>query len=51
MTNEVLTQETLTRLLQEAEAAHAEFERKLNHRDDDWASWYAAFILQKIQAM
>ena len=49
MRNVILTQELLTVFLQEAEAAHAEYERKLGHRDDNWADWYATFLLPKLQ--
>jgi hypothetical protein len=42
-----LTKEQLAELLREAEKAHAEYEQSLGHRDDDWPSWYAAFIVKK----
>ncbi len=41
-------QERLTQLLCEAEAAHAEFEKRLGHADADWPSWYAKYILDKV---
>ena len=44
-----LTKEALESLLKEAEKAHAEYERALDHRDDDWAAWYAAFIIKRLQ--
>lgn len=28
-----------------AEAAHAVYEKTLGHRDENWADWYAAYIL------
>ncbi len=49
MQKEALTKETLMSLLQEAEKAHAEYEYALGHRDDDWATWYAAFIINRLQ--
>lgn len=45
-----LTAERLARLLRQAEAAHAEHEARLGERDEDWPAWYAAFILDKLQA-
>ena len=49
MQKETLTIEALTSLLQEAEKAHAEYEYALGHRDDDWATWYAGFIIESLQ--
>ena len=42
-----LTKEELTRLLREAEAAHGEYERDElgGVRDEEWAAWYAEFIV------
>jgi hypothetical protein len=44
-----LTQEHLAELLREAERAHAEFERELGHRDEDWPAWYAGYILEQLR--
>lgn len=44
-----LTQEELARLLREAEQAHADYEKQLGHSDDDWPTWYAAYIIGKLQ--
>jgi len=44
-----LTQERLASLLKEAEGAHAEYERKLGQRDEQWPQWYAAYILEKLE--
>ena len=44
-----LTPERLAELLREAEKAHAEHEKELGRRDDDWPSWYAAFILERLR--
>jgi hypothetical protein len=43
-----LTQQELAGLLKDAESAHAEYERELGHRDDDWPTWYADYILAKL---
>jgi hypothetical protein len=43
-----LTREQLAQLLREAESAHAEHERELGQRDEDWPTWYAGFILDKL---
>jgi hypothetical protein len=44
-----LTKDNLEKLLREAEKAHGEYEQKLGHRDDNWPSWYAEFIVEKLQ--
>jgi hypothetical protein len=49
MQKEALTKEALTRLLKEAEKAHAEYEYTLFHRDNDWETWYAGFIINRLQ--
>ena len=49
MQKEGLTEGALTNLLKEAEKAHAEYEYGLCHRDADWATWYAAFIIKRLQ--
>ncbi|HEX8100773.1 MAG TPA: hypothetical protein VF660_11310 [Actinomycetota bacterium] len=38
----------LAQLLREAEAAHADYEKKLGRPDDDWPAWYARFIVDKL---
>ena len=43
-----LTQEDLAVLLQAAERAHGEYERDLGARDEDWPSWYAGYILGRL---
>ncbi len=35
----------LARALKRAEAAHGEHEARTGQRDEDWPSWYAAFML------
>ena len=49
MDTTALTQEELAALLHEAERAHAEYERELGRRDEDWPAWYAGYILDKVQ--
>ncbi len=44
-----LTREDLARLLREAAQAHAEYERELGERDEDWPSWYAAWIADRLR--
>jgi hypothetical protein len=45
-----LTAETLAQLLRDAEHAHGEYERTLGHRDDDWPSWYASYIVDRLNS-
>lgn len=47
---EELTKEGLAALLRAAERAHGEYERTLGHRDEDWPSWYAEFMLRQLHA-
>ena len=46
-----LTKEELTRLLREAEKAHGQYEKEElgGERDEDWASWYAEFIVNALR--
>ncbi len=44
-----LTKDELARLLREAEHAHAEYEKELGRRDEDWASWYAGWIVDRLR--
>ncbi len=45
-----LTKEELTRLLREAEAAHGQYEKEElgGERDEEWAPWYAEFIVNAL---
>lgn len=45
-----LTVEQLAELLREAERAHGEYERELGRPDEDWPTWYAQFIVDKLAA-
>jgi hypothetical protein len=38
--------DTLGRALRDAEKAHAAYEAKLGHRDENWADWYAQYIVE-----
>jgi hypothetical protein len=49
MQKEAFTKEALTSLLIEAEKAHAEYEYALGQKDYDWATWYAGFIIERLQ--
>jgi hypothetical protein len=46
-----LTKEELTRLLRAAEAAHGKYERDQlgGVRDEEWAPWYAEFIVNALR--
>jgi len=46
-----LTKEELTRLLRAAEAAHGKYERDElgGVRDEEWAPWYAEFIVNALR--
>jgi hypothetical protein len=46
---EELSQEELAQLLRDAEKAHGEYERELGERDEDWPSWYAGWILERLR--
>ncbi len=46
---EELSVQRLATLLREAEAAHGEYEKQLGHPDDDWPTWYARYIVDKIK--
>lgn len=43
-----LTQDKLAELLRDAERAHGEYERELGARDEDWPTWYAGYILERL---
>jgi hypothetical protein len=51
MALEDLTKEELTRLLREAEAAHGHYEKEElgGVRDEEWAPWYAEFIVNALR--
>lgn len=43
-----ITAEGLAAELREAEAAHGVYEQELGHRDEDWPTWYAKFIVDRL---
>ena len=43
-----MTKEDLANLLREAKKAHGEYEKTLGHNDDNWPSWYAEFIVNRL---
>lgn len=45
-----LTREVLEKLLREAEAAHAEYEKQIGRRDENWPKWYADYIMARLDA-
>jgi hypothetical protein len=46
-----MTKEELTRLLREAEKAHGQYEKEElgGVRDEEWAPWYAEFIVNALR--
>jgi len=44
-----LTKEKLAELLREAEKAHAEYEKRLGKRDENWPEWYAEYIIKRLK--
>ena len=44
-----VSRDQLAELLREAERAHGEYERELGGRDEDWPSWYADYILRRLE--
>jgi hypothetical protein len=49
MSERELTAERLAELLRAAERAHGEYERELGRRHDDWPTWYAEFIVERLR--
>ena len=43
-----VSREQLAELLRETERAHGEYERELGARDEDWPTWYARYILDRL---
>ena len=44
----LVTEDRLRTLLRVAESAHAAYERERGEPDDDWPTWYAAFIVKRL---
>lgn len=40
--------ERLAEILREAERAHAVYEQRLGHRDENWPAWYARHIVDRL---
>ena len=49
MSTEELSAERLAELLRDAERAHAQYEKQLGQRDEDWPAWYAQFIVERLR--
>ena len=45
----MVTEDRLRTLLRVAESAHAAYEAELGRPDEDWPTWYAAFIVARLQ--
>lgn len=45
-----ITAEELAELLRETEKAHGEYERELGERDADWPTWYANYMVERLNA-
>ena len=43
-----ITAEELAAQLREAETAHGAYERELGKPDPDWPSWYARFVVERL---
>lgn len=43
-----ITAAELAAELRAAEKAHGEYERELGHADPDWPTWYANFIVERL---
>ncbi len=44
-----LSRDELAELLRDAQRAHGEYERELGERDEDWPSWYAQYMLDRLR--
>lgn len=44
-----LDEEKLEELLSRAHRAHIDYEEQLGHDDDEWATWYAEFIMSELE--
>ena len=45
----MVSEDRLRTLLRVAESAHGAYEQELGRRDDDWPTWYAAFIVARLR--
>ncbi len=46
-----LTEKVLEMLLKEAKAAHAKHEQETGQKDENWASWYSEYIINRLNEM
>ena len=44
-----VTEDRLRTLLRVAESAHEAYEKERGEPDDDWPTWYAAFIVARLE--
>ena len=44
-----LTKDELERLLIEAKEAYAVYEEEMGEPDEDWAEWYADYIIKRLK--
>ena len=45
----MVSEDRLRTLLRVAESAHGAYEKELGRRDDDWPTWYAQFIVKRLE--
>ena len=45
----MVSEDRLRTLLRVAESAHAAYEAERGEPDDDWPTWYAAFIVERLR--
>ena len=45
----LVTEDRLRTLLRVAESAHEAYEKERGAPDDDWPTWYAAFIIARLE--
>ena len=45
----MVSEDRLRTLLRVAESAHGAYEKELGRPDDDWPTWYAAFIVERLR--
>jgi hypothetical protein len=48
---DMLTEDLLTQLLEEAKAAHAEYEKETGEYDEEWPRWYARYVLDRLNKL
>ena len=43
------TKDELEKLLIDADEEHAQFEEDMGEKDEDWAEWYADYIIKRLK--